>query len=324
MTKHLIKILLIVYLLASCSAVDIVKSKPTMDVTVAMPVIEKEQLSPSINYSEKENSVSYGPISQPYKGENTNVENNSIAIGLFLGSGGSRVFAEIELLKEFEKKGIRVSSISGIGLGAVVAAYYAAGTKLSHIEWKLYLFFEKTKGLSLYSQEWLKVAENILLKDFKGKRISSLKYNLMVPLYSTKSRDVYFSYKGDLYQQLFDNLCLTRSVGEDISTIGKKFDLFTFKKQLAIDYLIGMNPLEGNISLSDSSGFLIGNMEKEASLMEIRLEIVDLRVNLPKYNLKMDSSDMMAKYIMKAKKISEMVTLQLKYNIEHLKDNLDL
>lgn len=319
--------ILMMLLIASCSSIEqIQKSKlPTINETVSLPTSDAE-LGPSITNSEKE-GIAYGPSLEDGKEfDFAKAKQRNIVLGLFLGAGGARVFAELELLKEFEKNDIVISAISGVGLGAVVAAYYASDLKISMLEWKLYLFFEKSKGMTLYSKEWIKVVDEILLKPLEKFQIDRLKYNLTLPLYSLNSKKTILLSSGDLRGALLKNLLFLSLKREDsyISALGKNIDLSFFKKKLSVDYIIGVNPLEAELKLKHSSGFLIGNLIREANMMKRRLEIVDLQVKLPHKAIQLDSAGEIAKYLIKVKKISEMVTLQLKYTVKQLKENVDI
>lgn len=314
-------------LLASCSSIEqIQKSKsPSINETVSLP-ISVVGAAPSITNSEREGIV-YGPsLEQGSEGDVTKSKQINVVLGLFLGSGGARVFAELELLKEFERNDIIISAISGVGLGAVVAAYYASGMKLSTLEWKLYLFFEKSKGMTLYSKEWIKKADDILLEPLSEFKIDRLKYNFTLPLYSLNSKKAVLVSKGDLRDALRKNLRFLnlRKQKSYISALGQNIDILFFKKRLGVDFLIGMNPLEAELNLVHSSGFLIGNLIREANMMSRRLDSVDLQVKLPLKPIPLDSAGEMEKYLIKVKKISEMVTLQLKYTVKQLKENVDI
>lgn len=50
-----------------------------------------------------------------------------IKLGLALGSGGAKGFAELGALKAFEENGIEFDLIAGTSIGSIIGAFYAAG-----------------------------------------------------------------------------------------------------------------------------------------------------------------------------------------------------
>lgn len=75
------------------------------------------------------------------------VKKNKHKIGLALGGGGARGFADIGVIKAFEEEGIEFDEIAGTSAGSLVGALYAYG---------------------LTSDEMLEVAKNIKMKNIKG------------------------------------------------------------------------------------------------------------------------------------------------------------
>lgn len=55
-------------------------------------------------------------------------------IGLALGGGGARGLAHIGVLKSLEKNKIKIDTISGTSMGAIVGAFFASGIPLAHLE----------------------------------------------------------------------------------------------------------------------------------------------------------------------------------------------
>ena len=50
-----------------------------------------------------------------------------IKLGLALGSGGAKGFAEIGALKAFEENGLEFDVIAGTSIGSIIGAFYADG-----------------------------------------------------------------------------------------------------------------------------------------------------------------------------------------------------
>ena len=56
-----------------------------------------------------------------------------IKVGLALGSGGAKGFAELGALKAFEEAGIKFDLISGTSIGSIIGAFYADGYSVTDI-----------------------------------------------------------------------------------------------------------------------------------------------------------------------------------------------
>lgn len=71
-------------------------------------------------------------------------------VGLALGSGGTKGFAHIGILQEFEENGVPIDLISGCSIGAIMGAIYAVGTDLHMLE---------KFGLSMNMRQYLDFAD---------------------------------------------------------------------------------------------------------------------------------------------------------------------
>lgn len=56
-----------------------------------------------------------------------------VKIGLALGSGGAKGFAELGALKAFEEAGIEFDMVSGTSIGSIIGAFYADGYSVTDI-----------------------------------------------------------------------------------------------------------------------------------------------------------------------------------------------
>ena len=72
------------------------------------------------------------------------------SIGLALGSGGTRGYAIIPIIKRLEKEGIRITAVSGSSVGALMAAYYALHGEID----SLIKIIEKTS-----KRDWLRLVD---------------------------------------------------------------------------------------------------------------------------------------------------------------------
>lgn len=60
-------------------------------------------------------------------------------VSLVLGSGGARGYAHIGVIEELEKRGLKIKSVAGSSMGALVGGLYAAGKLEEYKEWVLTL-----------------------------------------------------------------------------------------------------------------------------------------------------------------------------------------
>ena len=61
------------------------------------------------------------------------IKPKKLKIGLALGSGGAKGFAELGALKAFEEAGIEFDMVSGTSIGSIIGAFYADGYSVTDI-----------------------------------------------------------------------------------------------------------------------------------------------------------------------------------------------
>ena len=73
-----------------------------------------------------------------------------LKVGLALGAGAARGLAHIGVLKALDREGIRIDSIAGTSIGAVIGAIYSSGIGPDEIE-EIALNMDRTKTLTLFA-----------------------------------------------------------------------------------------------------------------------------------------------------------------------------
>lgn len=68
-------------------------------------------------------------------------------VSLVLGSGGARGYAHIGVIEELEKRGLKIKSVAGSSMGALVGGLYAAGKLEEYKAWVLTLGFSDIMNL---------------------------------------------------------------------------------------------------------------------------------------------------------------------------------
>jgi len=96
---------------------------------------------------------------------------NKKTVSLVLGSGGARGYSHIGVIKELEKQGYEIKSISGSSMGALIGGLYAAGKLDEYEQWvsnfnvidvlKLVDFSFKSTGMIKADKVFSKIEEII-------------------------------------------------------------------------------------------------------------------------------------------------------------------
>lgn len=123
-----------------------------------------------------------------------------------LGPGHLKSILHLQALKEWEKQGLKVSAITGVEMGAVMAALYASGMTLERIEWAIFKFFKGHQKKEISTDEWRNEIGKELLLPLKDKNIENFKTKYFIFLYDhTKKKIVKFS-KGNAFDLLMLHL----------------------------------------------------------------------------------------------------------------------
>lgn len=125
----------------------------------------------------------------------------AIRLGLILGPGGSKTFAQVGLLKELQTRKIPVHAIVGMEWGALVAASFSAKGSAHETEWQL-------SKLKDGGSHWLGSSQNVKnwiepLQPFLGSYTAeSLKVPFACPSMNLKKSQIFMMAKGRLDQLL--------------------------------------------------------------------------------------------------------------------------
>lgn len=265
--NHIYQILLILIFFVSCGSQ---KDHSYNDVAGSMVVdwnVENNRVVPKIDEKSPRNNE-YGPVA----GENQKTdlkEEARLPMALILGPGGYRTLSYLSLLKELHLRNETPHVIIGHGLGAVMAAYYAFGYKPDYIEWKFFKFTKKARDTEIYSDEWLKLVEDVLIDDLANKKIEQGKLTLVVPVFSKKNKKVHFLKRGVLKNALMANVDL---LGKGSSNFGPAFYITIANKKLIAALGVGkvmvVDLLADGINWKNGKGILNGYFQKAAQLMD--------------------------------------------------------
>ena len=100
---------------------------------------------------------------------------------LALLGNGNQSLTFIGLLKEFERRKIKLVGLSGRGVGALVAALYAKYGKASRVEWILYKYLDKYFPYSKdFEGAYFDSVRKIIRREFKGLDFDKTKIELKI------------------------------------------------------------------------------------------------------------------------------------------------
>lgn len=149
------------------------------------------------------------------------------SVGVVLSGGGASATAHVGFLKALEEEGIPIDFITGTSMGAVIAAYYAAGYSVAEIEALITseAYIEMVEGeiddrFEFRFKEYASDASMITLKYSKGALIStSLPTNLINPVMMDYMMMEMLSQASEASNYNFDSLFIPfRCVAADIET----------------------------------------------------------------------------------------------------------
>lgn len=178
--------------------------------------------------------------------------------GLVLGPGLNRVICHAVAVRALKEKGVTFNVITGSGMSAIVAAFLAKGTTPEIIEWRFHKFFQNSKDLKPFSSEWLNQVKKDLLFDFKGQKIQSLKYTLVLPVLNKVERKIEFVRRGDLHGKLLENISLSSGTSGYSSPLLKSdFKDYEIRK-FGVQKVVKLNVLASKVNFEKNEDYLFG------------------------------------------------------------------
>lgn len=219
------------------------------------------------------------------EGETEEVEKKYSIIfgpGVYLTSG------LISVIRELEKEGEHILTISGHGLSAYFAAMFAFKYKSDYIEWQYYKFIEEVKDVKLFSKAWNKAYKEILLKDFVGKKFERAPISLILPVFDSTSKKVEWVERGDIYQTLLENIQVFPHLYKKTAAFPWEFfSPFHFRNKGQSEF-VAILPLSGRPTFQKPDGFFNGIYTKGISNFNKYQDSFKKVFRLPLENFKID------------------------------------
>ncbi len=175
-------------------------------------------------------------------------KNKEIKLGLALGSGGAKGFAELGALKAFEENGIEFQIIAGTSIGSIIGAFYADGYSstdifelLKRVEFgeitNLFMIKMDTSGLF-----------NVIDRTIGSLNIEELKKPFMAVATELESGDEYVFKEGSVAKALCASSCFPPFFKPVVIGDKRYIDgAFTnsipadLVKEMGADYIVGID-----------------------------------------------------------------------------------
>jgi len=245
-----------------------------------------------------------GPIVAGINENFDEVKKRQKSVGIILGPGLNRTILYASMFSMFEKKGVPVHYIAGIGYGAIVASMYASKMTGSKIEWCFYNYFNKIKGKKPFSSAWNEAVEEHLLSQINGKNIEDFDKVLVLPVWDENKNMIIYKKRGNLKEALKFNYNLATILEEEQSLNEfNYYDREYFKKN-GVDLLVAVNLLN-NVKFTEVDGFSISGYEKLKNSFKKNKMYVDIFYNFNTENVFMDQPEDVPELLLKASKESE-------------------
>lgn len=171
-----------------------------------------------------------------------------ITLGLALGSGGAKGFAELGALKAFEENGVEFDVISGTSIGSIIGAFYANGYSTTDIyEMLSRVDFSEIKNLFMIKMDTSGMFK--VIDRFIGSlNIEDLKKPFMTVATEVETGDEHVFDKGSVAQALCASSCFPPFF-KPVVIDGKRYvdGAFTNSipadlcKKMGADYVVGID-----------------------------------------------------------------------------------
>lgn len=161
-----------------------------------------EQNQPAEQPAETSRASEESPSTPENAGTTMPEPHQRIRLGVILGPGGAKTFAEVGFLKELQSRRIPVHAIVGLEWGSLVAASYAAKASAHESEWQLSKL--KDDGSDWLGKNQSKVQDLIepLKTYLSSYKAEALKVPFSCPSFNLKKSQVYMMTRGRLDQLL--------------------------------------------------------------------------------------------------------------------------
>lgn len=240
------------------------------------------------------------------------------SIALIFGPGLNRTAGYSAFLKELKKQNISAQMVSGSGMGAILAAYYAAGETPQKIEWLFFKFFNETRGKRPYSRSWLKSVEDVFLKKFQNTQIEDLKISLVIPVLQKNPAMIKNFNKGNIFQLLKAQFIFSKKGKEPfVSPLEKQVFNGVWMRNQGAEIVIGVDALGKTLLFEEDDGDLKEQYSRISKIIKKDKNYLDLFFTLPLSNMPLDGEKKLPEALQKTKEYSKWAanTIKSKRNL---------
>ncbi len=199
-------------------------------------------------------------------------------LAMVFGPGLFRIVGHLSLLRELKQEEIKINIVSGTGLGAFVAAFFALGMTSEKMEWVFYNFFRETVNDVPFSKSWRNKAEELLIRHIDNKELIISNILLAVPVFDKISRKHVYMTRGDFKSYLLKNLEIEIGDGGDYASafmFGPFYNPSFFRGKGA-DIVMGIDVLGTSVNLVSLNEYLFGSLSRISSIMGKQSKSLDL------------------------------------------------
>ncbi|RLA65107.1 MAG: hypothetical protein DRQ88_02370 [Epsilonproteobacteria bacterium] len=296
-------ILLFLFLIISCST----SSTNNEPLGVQLSDLSVGKAKPKIK------DGSYGP-EYTSRGIDSSEDQKEPVLALVLGPGLNRTLGHAYFLKSLLRNSINIRIISGTGMGAVIASYFASGKSPEKIEWLFYNFLNEVKGKRAFSPQWKSALEDKLLRDFTNIGIQELDITLVIPVFNKINFKIENLKRGSLHSALKAQFRFYHSKMKESLSTPLQWIVYNGKslRGLGADIVIGVDVLADKIELQVEDGFLYGHYGKMIGKIKKERKDLDLLFALPFADVPLDSEKNLPKNIQLMRKVSEEMVASIK------------
>jgi len=214
---------------------------------------------------------------------------SNLKIGLILGPGAVRTFAHIGFLQEIAKQKVPVAAVTGLEMGALVAAIYANKAQPFDVEWQMMKLKEDALLNKGFISGELKIGDAKQLQGFidetmPGARFENTKLPFACPALNIEKNQTYMMNKGNLSQGLPYCLAFPPFFAPYQKNVASVFDIKAaadFLRAKGANYIVYVSVLHGGVKASKASPELQTLWSLVAHTLEKNLPGVDYTVSIP-------------------------------------------
>jgi len=223
-------------------------SRLPVDVDTDLIGVDLDNMGADTVEIDRSKNVGYGP--KQSVGDVTGPTKRIPVISLTLYSSIYHSLAILDLIKQLDKKNIKISMISSQGFGSVVAALYAKEKSTSYLEWKLFALLKKLKGQAVYSKVWNRTLGAFIEKEFNNLKVSQLKILFLTPENNNNNK-LFLS----LTDKVSSVLKRTLNIKSDSNFLSKPKLYSSNLKKLGADLSYSLSFLPARINFNNITGF---------------------------------------------------------------------